>query len=123
MAKAIYNSYATGTFDDKKLEIDKIAISTFVLHLSDMVLRKMDGVKSIVEMWSKLEQLYLIKSIPDCFHHLQQIFSFHMDTAKGLDANLDDINWLILSLVNCTITFSDEHKIVILFNYLSDVYK
>lgn len=55
--KAIDNSYATGKSDDKKHVTDEIAMITIILHLSKMVLQKVDEVKTIAEVWSKFEQL------------------------------------------------------------------
>ena len=46
VAKAIDKTYTAGTTEEKKAEIDEIALSSIILHLSDSVLRKVDTVKT-----------------------------------------------------------------------------
>ena len=55
VVKAIDKTYHAGMIEDKKLEIDKIASSTVILHLSNSVLRKVDDMKSTTELWQKLD--------------------------------------------------------------------
>ena len=75
--------------EDKKSEIDEIALSTIILHLSDSVVRKVDEMKSTAELWQKLDELYLVRSLPDRILLLEKFFGFRMDTSKDLDSNLD----------------------------------
>ena len=122
VGKALDELYPTAWTEDKKKE-DEIAFSTIILHLSDNILRKVDEVKSTAELWKKLEQLYLVKSLPNKIFLLEQFFGFKMDTTKDLDANIDDFNKLCLDLSNCDQKFSDEHFAVILLNSLPDSYR
>ena len=114
VAKAIDNTYTAGLSDDKKKEMDEIALSTIILHLSDNVLRKVDDMQTTAAMWKKLEELYLVRSLPDRILLFEQFFGFKMDISKDLDANLDEFNKLTLNLANCEEEFSDEHFAVIL---------
>lgn len=66
MAKAIDQTYVTGAYDDKKVKMDEISMRSIILHISDNVLHKVDCVKTTTKMWSKLEALYLTKSLHDC---------------------------------------------------------
>ena len=54
VAKAIDNTYTAGLLDDKKKEMDEIALSTIILHLLDNVLRKVDYMQTTTVMWKKL---------------------------------------------------------------------
>lgn len=65
----------------------------------------------------------MVKSLFNHIHLVEHFFSFHIDTAKDLEANLDIVNHLVLSLASCKVTFSYEHNVVILLNSLSNVYK
>lgn len=110
VAKAVDNSYAVTLLDDKKSEIDEIAMSTIILHLSDNVIRKVDDVKTTAQMWLKLEQLYLVKSLRNRILLLEQFFSFKMDVSKDLDVNLNVFKRLMLNPANCKDVYSDEVK-------------
>ena len=101
VAKAIDNTYTAGLSNDKKKEMDEIALSKIILHLSDSVLRKVDDMHTTSAMWKKLEELYPVRSLLDRILLLEQFFGFKMDTSKDLDANLDEFNKLTLNLANC----------------------
>lgn len=55
VAKAIDNSVPYSTTDEKKMEMDKIVMSTIILHLSYNVLRKVDDIKIVAQMRTRLE--------------------------------------------------------------------
>ena len=74
-------------------------------------MRKVDEVKSTAELWKKLEQLYLVKSLPNKIFLLEQFFGFKMDTTKDLDANIDDFNKLCLSHVEVLAVSLNNDKI------------
>ena len=88
--KALDDSYPTTWNEDKKKEVDEIAFSTIILHLSDSILRKVDEAKSTAKLWKKLEALYMVKTLPNKIFLLEKFFGFKMDTSKDLDTNLDD---------------------------------
>ena len=123
VGKALDESYPTAWTEDKKKEVDEIAYSTIILHLSDGILRKVDEEKSTAALWNKLEKLYLVKTLPNKIFLLEKFFGFKMDTTKDIDANLDDFNKLCLDLSNCDQKFSDEHYAVILLNSLPESFR
>ncbi|KAL5564372.1 hypothetical protein UlMin_027536 [Ulmus minor] len=104
----------------EKSEMFKTAYSTLFLHLSDNVLRQVDGLEIIAEIWKKLEELYLVKSLPNKIYLLERFFGFRMDTSKTIDQNLDNFNKLILDLGNFGKKFKDEDVSVILLNSLPE---
>ena len=109
VGKALDDSYPTTWNEDKKKEVDEIAFSTIILHLSDSILRKVDEAKSTAELWKKLEALYMVKTLPNKIFLLEKFFGFKMGTSKDLDSNLDDFNKLCLNLSNCDQKFPDEY--------------
>ena len=123
VGKALDESYPTVWTEDKKKEVDEIAFSTIILHLLDRVLRKVDDATSTSDIWTKLEKLFLVKSLPNKIFLLEQFFGFKMDTSKDIDSNLDDFNKLCLDLSNCDQKFTDEHYAVILLNSLPDSFR
>lgn len=123
VAKAVESSFADVTFDDKKIKMNEIALSTIILYLFNSVLRKMNEVKTALAMWIKLENLFLAIFLPDHIYLLEQFLSFIMDSSKEVDANLHMSNRMLLSLVNHKVEFYDEHNVIILLNSLPDMYK
>ena len=123
VAKALDDSYPEGFNEDQKKEMDELAYSSIILHLSDAVLRKVNYTKSTQELWSKLNQLYSVTSLPSKIYLLESFFGYKMDPAKDLDENLDVFNKLVLDLANSNEKFTDEHHAVILLNSLPDKYK
>ena len=109
VGKALDDSYPTAWNEEKRKEVDEIAYSTIILHLSDSILRKVDESKTTAELWKKLEKLYLVKTLPNKIFLLEQFFGFKMDTTKDLETNLNDFNRLCLDLSNVDKKFSDEH--------------
>ncbi|KAL5565715.1 hypothetical protein UlMin_028879 [Ulmus minor] len=77
-------------------EMFKIAYSTIFLHLTDNVLRHVDGLETAARIWMKLKELYLVKSPPNKIYLLEQLFGFKMDTSKTIDQNVDNCNKILL---------------------------
>lgn len=73
VARAIHQTYPT---EDKKAEIDEIALSMIILHFFDNVLRKVDDMKTTTTMWAMLEELYLVKLSLDHILLLEQFIGF-----------------------------------------------
>ncbi|XP_060667888.1 probable leucine-rich repeat receptor-like protein kinase At1g35710 [Ziziphus jujuba] len=69
VARAIDGSFPADLLEGKRLEMDKIALSTIILHLSDSVLRKVDEVTTTSQMWNKLEQLYLVRDVKNAIKY------------------------------------------------------
>ena len=69
----------------EKSEMFKTAYSTLFLHLSNNVLRQVDGLEIATEIWKKLDELYLAKSLPNKIYLLERFFGFKMDTSKTID--------------------------------------
>ncbi|XP_060669117.1 uncharacterized protein LOC132800132 [Ziziphus jujuba] len=78
VAKGIYGSFPAVLPEDKKLEIDEIALSTIILHLYDNVLRKVDDVITTSEIWYKLEQLYLMRDVKNAIKYGHDSLSLDM---------------------------------------------
>ncbi|KAL5553493.1 hypothetical protein UlMin_040894 [Ulmus minor] len=104
----------------EKGELFKTAYSTIFLCLTNNVLRQVDGLETTAGIWKKLNELYLVKSLPNKIYLLEQFFGFKMDTSKIIDQNLDNFNKNLLDLGNSRKKFEDEDVSVILLNTLLD---
>ncbi|KAI5680802.1 hypothetical protein M9H77_02029 [Catharanthus roseus] len=54
------------------------AHNCLILHLKDNVLREINETHNIYEIWTKLEKLYLVKSLSNKIHLKEQLFGFKM---------------------------------------------
>ena len=68
---------------DKKILLDK-AHSAIILSLGDKVLRQVSKEKTAVGIWSKLEDLYMTKSLVNRLYLKQALYSFKMQENKRL---------------------------------------
>ncbi|KAI5675501.1 hypothetical protein M9H77_06451 [Catharanthus roseus] len=74
------------------------AHSCLTLHLTDNVLREIDENDNAFEIWTKLEKLYLGKSLSNKIYLKEQLFGFKMRGSKTLSENMDDLNKIDLDL-------------------------
>lgn len=94
---------------EKREEMAEIAFSTMILYLSDNVLRQVEEVTSAVDLWKRLEDLYLAKSLPNKIFLKERLFSFRMDPSKSIEANLDEFKRITIDLTNIGEKISDEN--------------
>ncbi|KAL2512555.1 CCHC-type domain-containing protein [Abeliophyllum distichum] len=87
------------------------------------VLRKVGKLDSTKLLWEKLEELYLVKSLPNKLFLLEKFFSFKIDSSKDLDDNLDIFNKLVQDIINTCEKVSEEYKAVILLNAIPEAYR
>ncbi|TYK04234.1 Retrovirus-related Pol polyprotein from transposon TNT 1-94 [Cucumis melo var. makuwa] len=107
----------------EKRDMDEMAYSTILLYLSDEVLRLVDEATTTGELWKKLENLYLTKSLPNKLYLKEKFFGYKMDQSKGLEENLDKFQKIIVDLNNISEEMSDENQVVILLNSLPETYR
>ena len=108
---------------EEQKEMDELAYTSIILHLSDSVLRKVGKLDSTKELWERLESLYLTQSTPNKLFLLESFFSFKLDPSKDIDDNLDVFNKLVQDINNTGETLSDQYKAIILLNAIPDMYK
>ena len=66
------------------------AYGTLVLNLSDSVLRQLINQDTTYKMWTKLENLFATKNLPNKMFLREKFFTFRMDSSKTLAENLDE---------------------------------
>lgn len=123
VSKAIDNSFSATLTAEEKENLDELAYTSIILHLSDAVLRKVGKLKTTKELWEKLEEFYVSRSTPNKLFLLESFFSFKIDSSKDLDDNLDVFNKLVQDITNCGEKVSEEYKAIILLNVIPDTYR
>lgn len=108
---------------DEITEMNEIAHSLIILHLSDDVLGQVERHKTAKELWEALDKFLLEKSLPNKIHLLQKLFSFKLDPENDLESNLSDFNRLVKCLAYNEKKFDDEYLAVILLNATPESYR
>ncbi|KAG5010592.1 hypothetical protein JHK82_019238 [Glycine max] len=98
---------------DKKILLNK-AHSAIILSLGDKVLRQVSKENIATGIWSKLEDLYMTKSLVNRLGLKQAFYSFKMQENKTVEEQLDVFNKLILDLENIDVTIEDEDQALLL---------
>ena len=109
--------------EKEKKEIMEKAHSVIVLSLGDKVLRKVSKEKTVAAIWSKLECLYMTKSLANRLYLKQALYSFKMQEDRSVEEQVDEFNKLILDLENIDVTVEDEDQALLLLNSLPKLYQ
>ncbi|KAK2458378.1 alpha carbonic anhydrase [Trifolium repens] len=96
--------------DAEKTEMDEKALSSIILCLGDKVLREVARETSAAAMWSKLDALYMTKSLAHKQCLKQQLYFFRMVENKSVVEQLTEFNKIIDDLANVDVNLEDEDK-------------
>lgn len=97
--------------------------SAIILCLGDKVLREISKEKFTLNVWNKLEALYLTKFVSSLLYMKQKLMSFKMIEDKNISDQIDEINEAIDNLENLEVELGDEDKALILLNALPKSYE
>lgn len=117
------NTWAAEISAYRRRELDDTAWNTVFLHLSGSVIRKVGETTSVEALWTKLESLYLTKSMANKCYLLRQFYNFRFDPSSGLEEHLDKLTKMIQDLDNCDEEISNDQQVVALSNSLSERYR
>ena len=102
----------------EKSDILEMAYSTLILHLGDKVMREVSKEKTTAGIWSKLESLYMTKSLSNRILLKGRLYGFKIQEDKSLSEGLDEFNKIILDLENIEVKIDDKDQAVLLLNAL-----
>jgi len=103
----------------EKTEMMFKARSAIVLGLGDKVLRDVAKEPTTTSMWSKLESLYMTKSLAHRQFRKQQLYSFKMVESKAIMEQLTEFNKILDDVENIEVDLKDEDKAILLLCALS----
>ncbi|GJS79394.1 retrovirus-related pol polyprotein from transposon TNT 1-94 [Tanacetum coccineum] len=105
-----------------KTELNKKAHSVVILCLGNKVLREVTGEMTAMGVWSKLETLYMIKSLANKLY-LKKLYTFCMSVGRKIFEHIDEFNKIVLDLENIEVKFEDEDLALLLLTSLPASYK
>ena len=100
---------------DEKTKMVHKARSVIVLCLRDKILRDVAKKLTATSMWSKLESLYMTKSLAHWQFLKKQLYSFKMMESKAIMEHLTEFNKILDDLENIEVHLEDEDKTILLF--------
>jgi hypothetical protein len=95
-------------------DLDAKALSTIRLCLADDVLFNIVGEDTTSGLWSKLESLYMTKSLTSRIYLKRQLYSLRMKEGTKVVDHLNTFNTLIVQLTSMEVKFEDEDKAITL---------
>nr|GEU98295.1 retrovirus-related Pol polyprotein from transposon TNT 1-94 [Tanacetum cinerariifolium] len=83
-----------------KADLNKKAHSVVILCLGNKVLREVTGETTAVGVWSKLETLYMTKSLANKLYLKKKLYTFYMPAGRKISEHIDEFNKIVLNLEN-----------------------
>lgn len=96
--------------DDQWDELNEKALSVIQLCLSREVLREVIKEKSAEGIWTKLESLYMTKSLANKLRLKERLFTLRMSEGTPIQTHLNEFNSILVDLENLDVTIEDEDK-------------
>ncbi|GJT93061.1 retrotransposon protein, putative, ty1-copia subclass [Tanacetum coccineum] len=106
-----------------KAELNKKAHSAVILCLGYKVLREVTGETTAAEVWSKLETLYMTKSLANKLYMKKKLYTFYMPAGQKISEHIDEFNKIVLDLANIEVKFEDEDLALLLLTSLPTSYE
>jgi hypothetical protein len=100
--------------DDDWDEMDARTLSAIRLCLVDDVLFNFVSENTTVGLWTKLESLYMTKSLTNRIFLKRQLYSLHMKEGTKIPNHLDNFNALLVQLTSMGVKFKSEDKTITL---------
>nr|GEX66090.1 putative leucine-rich repeat protein, plant-type [Tanacetum cinerariifolium] len=106
-----------------KAELNKKGRSVMILCLGNKVLREATGETTAARVWSKLETLYMTKSLANKLYLEKKLYTFYMLAGRKIFEHIDEFNKIVLDLANIEVKFEDEDLALLLLTFLPASYK
>ena len=95
-------------------DLDERALSGIRLCLADDVLFNIVSEKTATGLWSKLEKLYMTKSLTNRILLKRQLYILRMKEGTTITDHLNTFNTLLVQLESIEVKFESEDKVVTL---------
>ncbi|GKA20280.1 retrovirus-related pol polyprotein from transposon TNT 1-94 [Tanacetum coccineum] len=101
----------------------KKAYITLILCLGDQVLQEVTKETTDVGIWTKLNSLYMTKSLENKLYLKKKLYTYYMSPGTKRGDRIDEFNKLILDLANIDIEIEDEDQTLMLLALLPSSYE
>ncbi|GJV66202.1 retrovirus-related pol polyprotein from transposon TNT 1-94 [Tanacetum coccineum] len=108
---------------EAKAELNKKAHSAVILCLGNKVLREVTGETTAAGVWTKLETLYMTKSLANKLYLKKKLYTFYMPDGRKISEHIDEFNKIVLDLANIEVKFEDEDLALLLLTSLPASYE
>ncbi|GKB01366.1 retrovirus-related pol polyprotein from transposon TNT 1-94 [Tanacetum coccineum] len=99
------------------------SIDTKKEQLGNKVLREVTGETTAAGVWSKLETLYMTKSLANKLYLKKKLYTFYMPAGRKISEHIDEFNKIVLDLANIEVKFEDEDLALLLLTSLPASYE
>ncbi|GJY42902.1 retrotransposon protein, putative, ty1-copia subclass [Tanacetum coccineum] len=106
-----------------KAKLNKKAHSAVILCLGNKVLREVTGETTASGVWSKLETLYMKKSLANKLYLKKKLYTFYMPIGRKISEHIYEFNKIVLDLANIEVNFEDEDLALLLLTSLPASYE
>nr|GEX34678.1 zinc finger, CCHC-type [Tanacetum cinerariifolium] len=106
-----------------KAELNKKAHSVVILCLGNKNLREVTGETTVAGIWSKLETLYMTKSLANKLYLKKKLYTFYMPAGRKISEHIDEFNKIVLDLSNIEVKFKDADLALLLLTSLPASYE
>ncbi|GJV93171.1 transferase, chloramphenicol acetyltransferase-like domain protein [Tanacetum coccineum] len=108
---------------EAKSELNKKAHSAVILCLGNKVLREVTGETTAAGVWTKLETLYMTKSLANKLYLKKKLYTLYMPDGRKISEHIDEFNKIVLDLANIEVKFEDEDLALLLLTSLPASYE
>jgi hypothetical protein len=109
--------------DDKWEDLNEKALAALQLSLSFDVLHEIMNAKSTVELWKKLEELYITNNLANKFRLKEHIYTIHMVEGTSNQLDINKFNLICIDLKSLDVKIDDEDKVILLVVSLPPSFK
>jgi hypothetical protein len=100
--------------NDKSEYLDGKALYALQLNLSPDVLREVMNAKSAAELWKKLEELYMTKSLANKLRLKEHLYTIHLVEGTSIQSHLNEFNSICVDLESLDVKIDDKDKAILL---------
>lgn len=112
-----------GSFDDDEWDDMNLRGTSLIRLCLAEVLYNVMGETVATSLWSKLENLYMTKSLSNRLFMKHQLYNLRMKEGQPLLEHLNRFNRIVTELVSMGITHEEEEKALLLLNSLPRSYE
>jgi len=104
-------------------ELEEKAQSAIELCLAPHLLQEVLDKTTAVDLWARLEELYMTKSLANKIRLKERLYTYRMAECTPIKKHLNDFNLIIVDLESLDVKVEDEDKPILLVVSLSSSYK